>query len=164
MPVFCDPAGSTDAPSARGRRATLDLLGAAASCACACHCVALPAAAALLPVLGLHALLDERVEWALLALTIVVGVTSLGGAALRRHRSGGRRSRAPALFALGLALLLAARAGELRGHELAADLGTLLGASLVAAAHLRNRRRLRADGRATAAGACCPCPSSGRTA
>lgn len=140
-----------------GRR--LDVVGVVASCACACHCVALPVAVSLLPSLGLHALLDERVELALLALTAAVGVASLGPAALRRRGSPGRW-RAPVLFALGLALLLAARAGGESGGGPAHEVGVLAGGGLIVAAHVTNRRRSR-DERACAASACCPCPEGG---
>ncbi len=136
-----------------GRR--LDVIGVVASCACACHCVALPVAVSLLPALGLHAILGERVELALLALTAIVGVASLGSAALRRRGSPGRW-RAPALFAAGLALLLGARVGEESGGGHAPDAAVLAGGGLIVAAHVANRRRSRDDG-ACGTSACCPC-------
>jgi hypothetical protein len=136
----------------------LDIIGVVASCACACHCVALPVAVSLLPALGLHALLDERVELALLALTAAVGVASLGPAALRRRGSPGRW-RAPALFAAGLALLLSARAGAGSGGGHALDAVVLAGGGLVVAAHVVNRRRARDEG-VCGTRACCPCPEA----
>ena len=139
-----------------GRR--LDVLGVVASCACACHCVALPAAVGLLPALGLQTHVDERVEVVLLALTAVVGVASLGSSARRRRGSPGRW-RALALFAVGFALLLAARAGEESGGGLAHEAGVLAGGGLIVAAHLRNRRRSH-DAGGGAAPACCPCPGT----
>ncbi|MDF1505033.1 MerC family mercury resistance protein, partial [Roseisolibacter sp. H3M3-2] len=88
------PASPTPPPASRGR---LDVVGAAVACACACHCVAIPLVVALAPALGLGVLLDERVEGALFATTLVVGAASLGPAARRAAADGWWR--APALFA-----------------------------------------------------------------
>ena len=63
----------TAVPSTRQGSVLLDALGAAVSCACAAHCLLLPAAATLLPALGLGALLGEEVEWALLGATLLIG-------------------------------------------------------------------------------------------
>ena len=144
-------------PETDRRPGRLDLVGAAVSCACACHCVALPVVLALVPAAGLRALLDERVESGLLAATVVVGVASLGPAAWRSAPGPGRW-RAPALFVVGLLLLLASRLLEERTGAAGAHLAVLGGAGLVATAHLANRRRARATERAPADAACCPCP------
>lgn len=149
--------------SPRPARERLDAVGAAISCACACHCVALPVVAALLPALGLGRLLGGRVEWAFVAATIVVGAASFGPLAWRTARAPGRW-RVPTLFVAGLALLLGGRVVESRGDDQGADAGVVLGAGLVATAHLANRRRAvratDAGDRASAAG-CCPCPAEG---
>lgn len=147
--------------SMRRARGRLDVVGATISCACACHCVALPVVAALLPALGLGRLVDERVERALVAMTIVVGAASFGPSAWRAA-PGPRRWRVPALFVAGLALLLAARIVEARGNEAGADGGVIIGAGLIAIAHLAHRRRAgtAADTSDGGAGAsCCPCPA-----
>ena len=150
-----DPRHAPDEQLARARHAPLDLLGAAASCVCACHCVALPAAVALLPALGLRPFHDEHVEWALLAFTAVVGALSLGPAAVRASPVAGRRWHGLALLATGLALLLGTRMREAQiGETFAAGL-TLAGAGLIAIAHLSNGRRATMSG-------CCPCPGSDR--
>jgi hypothetical protein len=144
-------------PEFAPRRGRLDLLGAAVSCACACHCAALPFVLALVPAAGLGALLDERVESGLLAATALIGTASLGPTAWRSAPGPGRW-RAAALFAVGLVLLLASRILEERGSGAGADVGVLVGAGMVATAHLVNRRRARAVPCPDAEAACCPCP------
>lgn len=142
---------------ARPRAARLDLAGAAAACACACHCVLLPLAAAAAPFLGLSALLDERVETAMIAGTAAVGVASFGPDLWRR--GAGARRWPPALaFVVGLGLLLASRAFESERPEREGTTVVVAGAGLVAAAHLAKRRRERVTARSDASGeTCCSC-------
>jgi hypothetical protein len=90
------------------RRGRLDLFGAAVSCACACHCVVLPLALALVPATGLGALLDERIESGLLAVTALAGTVSFGPAVWGAARNRGWW-RVPALFAEGVLLLFLSR-------------------------------------------------------
>jgi hypothetical protein len=59
----------------------------------------------LLPLIGLSVLADERIEWALLGSSLVLGSLSLIPDYLRHHR----RAKPIAIFALGFALVLAAR-------------------------------------------------------
>lgn len=127
------------------------------SCACACHCVALPAVVVLLPVLG--AALDERVESALVAATVLVGTVGLAPAAWRTVATRGWWW-APALFLVGIALLRVARVLDERDAGSAGDAGVLAGAALVATAHVVNRRRRAVGDCATVGGdpACRPCP------
>jgi hypothetical protein len=148
----------SSSPPAAHRRGRLDLLGAAAACACACHCIALPVLVAAVPVAGLGALLHERVESGLLAATALIGAASVGPTAWRSAPRRGRW-RAPALFAVGVLLLLASRLLEARTEGAAADLGVLGGAAMVATAHLVNRRQVRQRRRRDAGAACCPCPA-----
>lgn len=118
----------------------LDKIGAAASLACAVHCAALPLVVTLLPLAGLGFLADERVEWALVGASAVLGVTSLC-LGYREHRS----RRALAVLAAGLALLAGGRIAESRGL-LAEPLGVALvvaGGLSIAAAHLVNRALCR---------------------
>jgi len=149
MPVP-DPPPTRPLPAAPPRHApspALDRFGAAVSCACAAHCVLLPGAVALLPALGVAWLLDDRVEWGLLATALVIGVASLGPAAWRGR--GARGAFGPVLlFAAGAALLVAARMGV---GEAAETPLVLAGAALVAAAHLANQRRARCRARQAAA-------------
>lgn len=117
----------------------LDAVGAAASLACAVHCALLPLVITLLPLMGLAFLADDRVEWALLALSALLGIGSLC-LGYRRHRS----RRALAILSVGLALLVSGRIIE--SHEQPGALGVslvVLGGITVAASHLLNRRLCR---------------------
>jgi hypothetical protein len=137
------------------RRGRLDLFGAAVSCACACHCVVLPLALALVPATGLGALLDERIESGLLAVTALAGTVSFGPAVWGAARNRGWW-RVPALFAVGVLLLFLSRVLADHGNA-SADAGVLGGAAMIATAHLVKRGRTRAPARADASAACCPC-------
>jgi hypothetical protein len=53
-----------------------DRAGLLVSGACAVHCSLLPLFIAAVPVLGLGRLLDERVEWAFIVMTALVGATA----------------------------------------------------------------------------------------
>jgi hypothetical protein len=83
---------------------SLKKLGVAATAACAVHCAVTPFLT-LLPLIGLSVLADERIEWALLGSSLVLGSLSLIPDYLRHHR----RAKPIAIFALGFALLLVAR-------------------------------------------------------
>ena len=127
----------------------LDTAGTAAALACAVHCALMPLALTLLPLAGLGFLADEAVEWALVGLSAVLGVTSLC-LGYRAHRS----RRALALLGAGLALLAAGRiAEEGEGEPWGAPLVVAAGLT-VAAAHVVNRRLCRACPR-------CPDPQRG---
>lgn len=133
--------GMATADAVRSSRAdTLDKFGATASLLCAVHCALLPFAITLLPLAGLAFLADERIEWALLGLSGLVGTTSLC-LGYREHRSKG----ALALLAAGLGLLAI---GHIVAHEHhhAAPASPwkapliVVGGLAVAASHLINRR------------------------
>jgi uncharacterized membrane protein (UPF0136 family) len=117
----------------------LDRLGVAASCSCALHCALTPLVVGVLPLAGLSLFADERVEWALLGLSVGLGAVSLLPGYFSRHR----RVRAVALFAAGLCLIVAARVLLEEGSRLEIP-SVVVGALLIAAAHLVNRRMCRA--------------------
>ena len=113
----------------------LDKAGAAASLACAVHCAVMPLVITLLPLLGLSFLADERMEWALLGLSALLGSSSLC-LGYREHR----QSRALLVLSLGLTALVTGRILEERHFEVAGVIGVVLGGCTVATAHFVNRR------------------------
>ncbi len=116
-------------------RVDLDKAGATASLTCAVHCAAMPLAVTLLPLVGLSFLADERLEWSLLGLSALLGVSSL----CLGFREHGHR-RALAILAVGLSLVALGRTAEERQWGRASVLVVVLGGSTVAASHLLNRR------------------------
>lgn len=113
----------------------LDKAGATASLTCAVHCAAMPLVITLLPLLGLTFLADERLEWGLLGLSALLGVSSL----CLGFREHGRRS-ALAILAVGLSLMALGRISEERQWGCASVLVVVFGGSTIAASHLLNRR------------------------
>lgn len=111
----------------RARRLPLDAVGTTVSLACAVHCLALPLVVGLLPALGLAHLLDERIEWAFVATTAIIGVASLGPAAWRTRARAGWWT-GPACFAAGFVLLLGTRLSEDRVGARVGAAGVALGA------------------------------------
>ena len=112
----------------------LDKVGVIASCACALHCTLAPLVVAVLPLLGLRFLVDERTEWIFVGTSILIGVASLLPSYLRH-----RRTRPLSMFALGLCFILTARL-ILEGN-LAVEIPILiLGALFVSLSHLINRK------------------------
>ena len=111
----------------------LDALGIGASLACAVHCALLPLLITALPLLGLEMFENDRLEYALLAVSFAVGYTSL----IRGYRHHHRHIWPLAWFTLGFAGLLA-------GHFLAPEgLEPLIistGALLIVLAHMLNLR------------------------
>jgi len=123
-----------------GRTATLnrwDRTGMIASAACAVHCTLLPLVAAAAPILGLSALVDERVEWTLVAATAIVGLVGHGRAYWRDHHHV-----APGLiFAIGLSLVLSGRL--LVRSPWLEPIALGFGGALAAASHYANLRLCR---------------------
>ena len=114
---------------------SFDTVSVFASCACAIHCTLTPFVVGVLPLLGMRFLADERTEWIFVGTSILTGVASLLPSYLRRHK----RARPLVLFALGLALILAARL--ILEENLVAEIPVLiLGAFFVSLSHLINRR------------------------
>jgi hypothetical protein len=124
---------SASSPTASG---LLDLVGCVASIACAVHCIALPVLLVAYPVLPLRGLRSPWTEWGFVLVSLIVGASSFGPTAASRE------GHAPlGLFLAGGGTLLAVRTFV---PEHAAHLergGLVLGAVLLASAHLLNRAR-----------------------
>jgi len=119
-------------------RPWLDRLGTVASSTCALHCVAMALAPALLPLVGLGFLHDERAEWAFVACAVAFA----GLAAWFGHQTH-RRWSITVGFAAGMLALVGARVGEELG--LGGSLGlALAGGGVLVASHLVNLRRCQA--------------------
>lgn len=122
------------APSAAARPHA-DYIAIGLSLACLAHCLALPLAAAFLPLLSTQAE-AAWVHWAFVALAAPVSAWALA------WPPRGALGPAPvALAALGIAALIAGAAGW-PAHELETPI-TVIGGSLISAAHLINLRRRR---------------------
>src|SRR4051812_44216428 len=84
---------------ARGvRLESPDKMGATLSIACAMHCVLMPIGIGLLAASGLQWIADARVEYTLLAMTVLIASTTLIASYRRRH---GKR-RCLVMFVVGL--------------------------------------------------------------
>ena len=114
-----------------------DRAGILVSGACAIHCTLLPLLIVALPVVGLGRLFDDRIEWAFVVTTALVGATAHARAYMRDHRHV-----APGLiFAAGFSLVLCARL-FLEEHQLGAyTIG--VGGILAAGSHYANLRICR---------------------
>jgi MerC mercury resistance protein len=114
-----------------------DRAGILVSGACAVHCTLLPLLIVAVPVLGLGRLLDDRIEWAFIVTTALVGATAHARAYMRDHRHV-----APGLiFAAGFSLVLCARL-FLEEH-LAGAYAVGVGGILAAGSHYANVRMCR---------------------
>jgi hypothetical protein len=127
-------------------RTTLDVTGAASAVLCAVHCVATALFATVLPLLGMSALLDERVELAFVLAAVFLGVGSMG-LGWRRHRD----FCPMVLLLLGLALLLGVRPRFEEGSATEV-LVVVAGAAMLGSAHLLNLRIGRRAGHRVRAG------------
>ena len=117
----------------------LDRCGATVSLVCAVHCAVMPFVVGSLPLIRLSFLADEQTEWAFVSVALGLGITSLLPSCLRRHQ----QARPLLLFGGGVCLLLGARL--LLAEESPLELpAVVLGALLLAGAHLLNRRLCRA--------------------
>jgi hypothetical protein len=121
--------------AARGDRISICLAGA-----CAVHCIGSPLLAGILPIVSI-AMLDSRVEWVFLCVSLVTSAMTLSSGCLRSHRQW----RALAPFAVGAALLLGIRLANDDDGMLAQWL-VVAGAGLVVAAHAVNIRLCRRAG------------------
>jgi hypothetical protein len=113
----------------------MDGAGATASLVCAVHCALMPLVITLLPLVGLGFLSSEPVEWSLLGLSALLGVSSLC-LGYRRHRS----RKALCVLAVGLGLIAAGRTIEMREVRGPSVLLVVCGGVTIAGAHLVNRR------------------------
>jgi hypothetical protein len=118
---------------------TLDCVGVVASFACAVHCAFMPFIIGLPPLFGLGVFADERAEWALVSISLIVGLASLLPSYIKNHKTG----RPLMLFAAGLALIFIARVSF--GDSLRGEIPfVVFGAFMIAASHFLNRRLCRA--------------------
>lgn len=117
------------------QRFDLDTAGATASFLCAVHCALMPFIFTLLPLIGLSFLASEPIEWGLLALSALLGVSSLCFG-YRKHRRGS----ALAFLAVGLALLAGGHSIEARGAETWGTCLVVMGGLTIALSHCINRR------------------------
>ena len=111
----------------------LNAAGGAASLLCAIHCALMPLLVTLLPVIGLGFLATEPVEWALVAMSCALGVSSLR-LGFREH---GKR-RALMILAIGLALLVLGRVSEARDWGAWGVPVLVVGGGVVALSHVIN--------------------------
>ena len=63
----------------------LDNIGMTASTLCAIHCAAVPVFFTSLPLLGLGFLANPWVEWSMILLALIVGVSSIGNSYFKVH-------------------------------------------------------------------------------
>lgn len=113
---------------------TLDRAGALLSAGCALHCALMPFAAGVLTTFGAGVVASETTEQLLLLCAAVIGATSLIGGC-RHHR----QARPLLMMVGGFAIVLVARFGFEEGTALEVAI-TVVGAMLVASAHLANAR------------------------
>jgi hypothetical protein len=114
----------------------LDLVGCVASVACAVHCIVLPLLLAAYPVLPLRGLRSPWTEWGFVILSLIVGASSFG------RTAASREGHAPlGLFLAGALTLLVVRTLVPEQATQLERVGLLLGAVLLASAHLLNRAR-----------------------
>jgi hypothetical protein len=85
--------------------AKLDNIGMTASTLCAIHCAAVPVFFTSLPLVGLGFLANPWVEWTMILVALVIGISAIGGSFLRVHHR-----------ILPLLLLIAGFAAILLGH------------------------------------------------
>ncbi|MSO51797.1 MAG: MerC domain-containing protein [Acidobacteria bacterium] len=114
--------------------ATLDRAGVVLSTSCALHCALMPVAVGVLTAFGFGVVASEETELLLLLSAAAIGVISLIGG--RRHH---RRARPLLMMVGGFALVLMARLGFEEGTTIEIAT-TVVGAALVASAHLVNAR------------------------
>jgi hypothetical protein len=63
----------------------LDNIGMTASTLCAIHCAIVPLLITTLPLIGLGFLANPRVEWSMIILALMLGVSSIGSSYFRTH-------------------------------------------------------------------------------
>jgi hypothetical protein len=113
------------------RTPSIDSMGACISLGCALHCAAIPLLFGVLPWIGLGFLLHDTFEQILLALSVVLALTSLSlGYRLHRRWSGFL------ILASGLSLIVIGRNFVPDEYEI---FFVATGAVFLAGAHIRNR-------------------------
>jgi len=120
---------------------TLDKFAVSASALCAVHCLSLPVLLGLFPAVGATFFGQESFHVLLLWFVIPLSVVSLS--------MGCRKHKSPAVAILGSAGLTILCLAAFFGHDLLGDDGeritTLLGATIIAVAHVRNYGLCRKD-------------------
>lgn len=111
----------------------LDRIGMTASTLCAIHCALVPVFLTVLPLAGLGFLANEWVEISMIAISVVLGIVSLGMSYRKQHR------KTLPLFVLLTGFSLIAT-GHFSGVESIEPILIPLGGLIVAAAHLVNWR------------------------
>ncbi len=114
----------------------LDRIGITASVLCAIHCAAIPFLLTMLPLWGLEFMADERVEMAMIGLSLVIGVWSLVGTYRKNHHK-----IAPVLILIAGFLLIGL--GHFIGNQPLEPVLIPLGGLTIAAAHVLNLRLLK---------------------
>jgi hypothetical protein len=118
----------------------LDRFSIGLSALCLLHCLAIPLLVSITPVIATFAFADESFHLALIALVVPTSALALG-LGCRKHRG----LRVLALGLAGLLLLSTAAFSEALGlGEVGETALTVLGALVVASAHLINYRACRA--------------------
>ena len=128
---------TSPSPSAVQSGLLLDGLGITAATLCAVHCLVGVLFVAALPLIGLGALLDERVEIAFLVSAVVLGLLSVG-LGWPRHR----RLQPLGCLIVGLLMLLGVRPLLAEGSAVEVW-AVVVGAAAMIAAHLSNNRAIR---------------------
>jgi O-antigen/teichoic acid export membrane protein len=110
----------------------LDNIGMTASTLCAIHCAAVPVFFTSLPILGLGFLANPWVEWIMIGIALIVGISSIGGSFFRSHR----RVLPLALFIGGFVIIII---GHLFAHGSMAEAFIVpIGGICIAIAHFVN--------------------------
>lgn len=110
-------------------------LGLMATTVCAVHCALTPLLVSILPVIGLGALLNPQVEWALVTLALALGAATIVPAYRHHHH----RATPLLLFGVGALCLIAAH--TVVGHGSVAEVPTaFLGAVALTSAQIVNAR------------------------
>ncbi|TWR25880.1 MerC domain-containing protein [Mucilaginibacter pallidiroseus] len=116
----------------KSRAFKLDNIGMTASTLCAIHCAAVPVFFSSLPVLGLDFLANRWIEWFMIGVAMVVGVSAIWPGYFKHHR----KLLPFALFISGFAIILI---GHLFGHNsLAEAIVVPIGGITIAVAHFIN--------------------------
>ena len=118
----------------------LDRFSIGLSALCLLHCLTIPLFIGMAPVVATFAFADESFHIALIALVVPTSALALG-LGCRKHRSWG----VVAIGLMGLGLLATAAFSEAMGlGEIGETVLTVIGALIVASAHVLNYRACRA--------------------
>jgi hypothetical protein len=116
----------------------LGTVGIWASYACAIHCMLMPFVGGLLPFIGLGFLTNHWVEIGFIFFSIAIGSISLIYSYFRIHK----QTKPLVIFFIGMAVLISAQL--IFNHKVVIEVPiVVLGAILIAVAHLINRKLSR---------------------